>query len=92
MPISVSGWERPITGNPCANPFPLKQIRVPVLDLYGANEYPAVIRGAPERKAMIEAAGNARSRQQVLPQADHYFTDLDDALVGAVAGWLDQLE
>jgi hypothetical protein len=77
---------------PMREPFPLEQMRVPVLDLYGANEYPAVMRGAPGRKAMIEAAGNAQSSQLVLPQADHYFTDQGDALVSAVADWLDRLE
>jgi hypothetical protein len=77
---------------PMREPFPLAQMQVPVLDLYGANEYPAVMRGAPERKAMIEAAGNVQSRQLMLPQANHYFTDQGDALVSAVADWLDRLE
>jgi hypothetical protein len=77
---------------PMRQPFPLDGMQVPVLDLYGAEEYPAVIRFAPERKAMIETAGNANSSQIVLPDANHYFTDQGDALVAAVAGWLDQLE
>ncbi len=77
---------------PMPEPFPLASMQVPVLDLYGANEYPAVIRGAPERKSMIEQAGNVHSRQLVLPQADHYFTDQGDALVSSVADWLGQLE
>ena len=77
---------------PMHQPFPLEQMRVPVLDLYGADEYPAVLRGAPGRKAMIQAAGNGLSAQDVLPGADHYFTDQGDALVEAVAGWLDRLE
>ncbi len=67
-------------------------MRVPVLDLYGAEEYPAVVRAAPGRLAMIQAAGNPRSRQVVLPGANHYFTDFGDALVGEVAAWLEQLE
>jgi len=77
---------------PIREPFPLAQMQVPVLDLYGADEYPAVMRGAAGRWAMIEVAGNARSRQLMLPQANHYFTDQGDALVSAVADWLDQLE
>jgi pimeloyl-ACP methyl ester carboxylesterase len=67
-------------------------MQVPVLDLYGAEEFPAVIRMAPERKAMIKTAGHANSRQVVLPDANHYFTDQDDPLVAEVADWLDQLE
>ncbi len=77
---------------PMRRPFPLDSMRVPVLDLYGADEYPAVIRKAPERRAMIEIAGDSRSRQVVLPGADHYFRDRGDALVDAVAAWLDGLE
>lgn len=77
---------------PMRRPFPLANMSVAVLDLYGADEYPAVIRGAPERKAMIEAAGNSHSRQLVLPGADHYFTGRGDALVETVADWLDRLE
>jgi pimeloyl-ACP methyl ester carboxylesterase len=76
---------------PLLQRFPLERMRVPVLDLYGEAEYPAVIRMAPERKAMIEAAGNDASQQSVLPGADHYFKGKGGALVEAVAEWLDQL-
>ena len=77
---------------PMLQPFPLERMQVPILDLYGANEFPAVIRLAPERKAMIERAGHMDSQQLVLPGADHYFTDQGDLLVDAVASWLDQLQ
>ena len=77
---------------PMHQPFPLDWMRVPVLDLYGANDYPAVIRLAPSRREMIEKAGHSASRQAVLPDADHYFTDQGEPLVAAVADWLDQLE
>jgi pimeloyl-ACP methyl ester carboxylesterase len=79
-------------GQPMRQPFPLAQMQIAVLDLYGGDEFPAVLRAAPERKAMLEAGGHAQSRQLVLPQAGHYFTDQGDALVSAVAAWLDQLE
>jgi len=79
-------------GQPMRKPLPLAQMRVAVLDLYGANEFPAVLRAAPERQAMLEAGGHEQSRQLVLPQANHYFTDQGDALVAAVADWLDQLQ
>jgi hypothetical protein len=79
-------------GQPMRQPFPLAQMQVPVLDLYGTEEFPAVKRAAPERKALILAAGQAQSRQQMLADANHYFTDQGDALVSAVADWLDSLE
>ncbi len=77
---------------PMHQPFPLGWMRVPILDLYGANDYPAVIRLAPSRREMIAKAGNPGSRQAVLPDADHYFTDQGDPLVTVVADWLDQLD
>ncbi len=77
---------------PMHQPFALDWLKVPVLDLYGADDYPAVIRMAPSRKALIEKAGHALSQQAMLPGADHYFTDQGDALVEAVARWLDRLE
>ena len=77
---------------PMHQPFPLDWMHVPVLDLYGAEEYPAVIRMAPSRKQMIEKAGNEKSAQRVLAGADHYFTDHGDSLVEAVADWLGTLD
>ena len=79
-------------GQPMRKPLPLAQMQVAVLDLYGTDEFPAVLRGASERQAMLEAGGHAQSRQMVLPQANHYFTDQGDALVEVVADWLDQLQ
>jgi len=72
--------------------FPLAEMKVPVLDLYGANEFPAVIRMAPQRKSMIEPAGNSNSSQVVLADADHYFVDQGDARVGEVVNWLRRLK
>jgi len=77
---------------PMRQPFPFARLRIPVLDLYGADEYPAVIREAPRRRQAIESAGNTLSRQSVLPRADHYFTGQGDALVAAVADWLESLD
>ncbi len=77
---------------PMREPFPLDKMKVPVLDVYGENEYPAVLRLAPQRKAMIEKAGNPKSAQKVVAGADHYFTDKGDALVETVASWLDTLK
>ncbi len=77
---------------PMHQPFALDWLKVPILDLYGADDYPAVIRMAPSRKALIDKAGHALSQQTMLPDADHYFTDQGDALVETVAAWLDRLE
>ena len=73
---------------PMQEPYALETVAVPVLDIFGENDYPAVLRTAPERKQMIDAAGHPKSRQVVVPEADHYFKETGDALVEAVAAWL----
>ena len=79
-------------GQPMRQPFPLARMRVAVLDLYGADEYPAVKLGAAQRKASMQRAGHPQSRQRVLADTNHYFTDRGDALVAAVVDWLASLE
>lgn len=73
-------------------PFPLDRLSVPVLDVYGSADYPAVLRMAPERLELIRAAGHPRSAQQVIEGANHYMHERNDRLVDVVAGWLGGLE
>jgi len=72
-------------------PFPLDKLTIPVFDVYGEEEFPAVIKMAPERLKLMQAGGNAKSEQAVLPEADHYFNDKGDELTELVAGWLEKL-
>jgi hypothetical protein len=76
---------------PMLEDFPLADMSVPVLDIYGADEYPAVKRKAPERLAAMQKAGNPRSAQVVVPAADHYFKGRGQQLLEAVSDWLDGL-
>jgi pimeloyl-ACP methyl ester carboxylesterase len=74
---------------PMREPLPLDRLEVPVLDLYGALDYPAVQRGAPERWQAIQKGGNSKSKQLILEDGDHYMNDQDDALLEAVSAWLE---
>lgn len=76
---------------PMAQAFPLDKLTVPVFDIYGADDFPAVHRLAPGRWQQIQQAGHALSKQVVIESADHYFTDRGDELVEAVGVWLDGL-
>jgi hypothetical protein len=76
---------------PMAEPFPLDKLSIPILDIYGAVDFPAVQRLAPRRWSRITQAGNRASKQLVVDEADHYFTDRGDALLDAVAKWLGEL-
>ena len=77
---------------PMREPFPLASMTVPILDLFGGEDYPAVLRKAPARLAATRAAGNPLSAQRVVPGAGHFFRDRDEALVGAVTEWLETLD
>lgn len=76
---------------PMAKPLPLDQLSIPVLDVYGSAEYPAVVHGAAQRLDLIKQAGNKKSRQIMVPEADHYFTDQDEALLEVVSKWMQGL-
>ena len=76
---------------PMKKPLPLYKITVPVLDVYGTEEYPAVIKGAADRLTAMQKAGNPKSKQVTVPGANHYFTDEGDALLNVVGPWLQGL-
>ena len=73
---------------PMREPFPLDALSIPVLDVYGKDDFPAVHRLAPGRWQQIQQAGHPKSQQMVIDKADHYFTDQGDVLVEAVGEWL----
>ena len=73
---------------PMPEPFPLERLSVPVLDLFGNQDYPAVLKMAPERLSAIQAAGNPQSAQVSIDGADHFFEDYENELVEAVADWV----
>lgn len=66
-----------------------RQLNLPVLDLYGENDLPAVLKGAKRRAASINNSN--RSQQIMAPKADHFFTNQQAALVRYVRDFLDKL-
>ena len=76
---------------PMKQPFPLAKVKVPVLDVYAANDFPAVQKMAAARWQSIEQAGNSKSDQVIIPDADHYYSDRGDALTSVISEWLDTL-
>ena len=72
-------------------PFALDRMRMPLLDVYGAEDFPAVLRLAPERLAGMHSGGHPKNRQLAIPEADHYFGDRGDVLVDTIAAWLESL-
>ncbi len=70
-------------------PSLLARIRMPVLDIYGREDFPEVIEQAHDRRTAVKNNGTAEYEQRVIDGADHYFTDRDRQLVDTVVAWLD---
>ena len=62
-------------------------LKFPVLDLYGENDLPQVLENNKARAQAIEKIKG--SVQIMAPQAEHFFNDRDDALIGYVKRFLD---
>lgn len=77
---------------PMRAPFPLEKMHVPVLDVFGSEDYPAVQRMAPQRLAAMQAAEHPHSAQQRIDGANHDFHSAAEPLLDAVGGWLEGLK
>ena len=64
------------------------RLRVPVLDIYGARDFPQVTQQAPQRMAALKLLKG--SAQFEVAGADHYFTGSEGELVRQVRQFLDQ--
>lgn len=60
-------------------------LKLPVLDLYGANDLPQVLKGASQRKQSLAVPG---SKQVVVAHTDHFFTGHEGEMVESVATFL----
>jgi pimeloyl-ACP methyl ester carboxylesterase len=65
------------------------RIKIPVLDVFGSDDWVETIWGAPERKVQI--LKNPNSGQVVIPDAGHFFEGREDELAAIVAGFLDRV-
>ena len=63
-------------------------VEAPVLDLYGDKDFSHVLQPAAQRKASFL---HPASRQQVITNADHFFTHQEEAMVIAVKTFLEEI-
>jgi len=66
----------------------LRQINIPMLDLYGSNDLDSVINSAEARKQ--SAAKNTHYSQVITKGANHFFTGKNAELIQAVSTWLNK--
>jgi alpha/beta superfamily hydrolase len=64
-----------------------QEFRTPVFDLYGENDWPAVLDGAAKRTAALRAIRG--SGQMQVAGADHFFTDAEGELTRQVRQFLE---
>lgn len=65
----------------------IEKITIPVLDLYGNDDFKEVLETTKARAAAAEKAGN-KDYKQVEIKGNHFFDGEEDSLVETVAGWL----
>ena len=75
-------------GQELKTPFPFAGLSIPVLDIYGSEEFPRPLSMVPMRLELLQQGGNPHSAQKIVQGADHYFHDHGDALTEMVADWL----
>ena len=83
--IGMSSQHKDLTANSAES---LKKINIPVLDIYGSKDFPAVLQTNNIREAA--AAHNPAYSQQVIDGAYHFFELREKELLDSVATWLDQ--
>lgn len=66
----------------------LRQIKLPVLDIYGERDLSDVLNSTKDRRLAARDAGNTGYEQVRVPGADHFFAGLDDLLVSRVSAWM----
>lgn len=64
------------------------RLKMPVLDLYGENDLPGVLKTAKQRAASLR--GKRGSTQVMSPKADHFFNGREAQLLGHVREFLGQ--
>ena len=67
--------------------YPYGKIKVPILDLFGENDFNLVLENANERKQLIKET-SAKSQQIEIKSSDHYHTDNSERVITFVKKWL----
>ncbi len=75
------------------NGFPLYKMTVPILDIFAEQDFAGVRKMAKYRDGLIKQAGNKKSAQVIIENADHYYKSEGAVkhLTDKVAIWLNAL-
>ncbi len=67
----------------------LREVRVPVLDIHGENDLPAVLASAPARAKVLQRVPG--SRQRMIAGADHFYTGKESELAQVLREFIEGL-
>ena len=67
--------------------YPYDKIKIPMLDLYGENDFNLVLKKSAERNEYIKEA-NTKSQQIKIKSSDHYHADNSQEVITLVKKWL----
>lgn len=70
----------------------LEKLYLPVLDIYGSNDLPVIIRTADDRRLFAQKNGADRFSQIMVEGADHYYTGHEQTLFNNIISWLQALD
>ena len=86
--IGMMGKPQPAEYQPLDNVAALLRIHLPVLDVYGAQTLPVVLRSVDRRAFAVYHTGNDYSRQIMINGANHFYQGHEAELVQAVSDWM----
>jgi len=64
------------------------RIKIPVMDVYGTNDFTVTVWGGPERLAQLQK--DPRNRQVIVDKATHFFEGQEEELLKIIVGFLDE--
>ena len=70
----------------------LHKITIPILDIYGEDDLEGVMKSIKARAEAASKAGNQDFTQVEVAASDHFFDGTEEALIEAIARWLEKRE
>ena len=70
----------------------LEKLYLPVLDIYGSNDLPVIVRTADDRRLFSQKNGTYQFSQTIIEDADHYYTGHEQILFDNIVTWLEELD
>jgi len=77
-------------GQSLLSPYPYNKIAVPILDIYGENDFQLVLKKSKDRRQSIEEISQ-KSKQVEIELSNHYHDDNSDEIIDQVKKWLSTL-